>query len=90
MDNFYLYIIYSTSINKYYVGHSNNLPERLKKHNSNHKGYTGKANDWVIVYSEIHNSKESAYRREREIKDWKSRILIEKLIKENSGSEHPD
>ena len=57
MENFYFYIIYSPSADKFYYGHTNNLQERLKKHNSNHNGFTGKSNDWIIVYSEKFNSK---------------------------------
>jgi len=48
------------------------LPERLRKHNSNHSGFTGKYNDWKIVYSEKFVSKSEAYARERQIKKWKS------------------
>jgi len=33
-------------INGYYVGYTcDDLKERLRKHNTNHKGYTGRAND---------------------------------------------
>jgi putative endonuclease len=28
------------------------IEERLRKHNSNHKGLTGKVADWVVVYLE--------------------------------------
>ena len=67
--------------NSYYIGHTGDqLEERLRKHNSNHKGYTGKTGDWKLVYSEDFHTKEEAYKREREIKSWKSRKLIEKLI----------
>ena len=81
------YILYSSILNKYYVGHTGDkLAERLRKHNSDHKGFTGGVGDWKVVYTESFDIKEEAYRREREIKNWKSRKLIEKLI----GSEHPD
>jgi putative endonuclease len=63
--------------------------ERLRKHNSHHKGFTGKANDWQFAYWQTYPSKEEAYRREREIKNWKSRKRIEKLI-QSAGSEHAD
>ena len=56
------------------------LEERLRKHNTNHKGYTGKTNDWVIVYFDTYESRKEAYARERDIKSKKSRIYIEKLI----------
>ena len=83
----YLYILYSHSKNKYYIGHTgDSLEERLRKHNSNHKGFTGGTGDWKVVYFEIIESKEKAYLRERQVKNWKSRKQIEKLI----GSDHPD
>jgi len=56
------------------------MQERLRRHNSNHKGFTGKVGDWVIVYSEGFAEKPLAMKREREIKGWKSRERIEKLI----------
>jgi len=84
---FHVYILFSPIRNKYYVGHTGDeLNERLRKHNSDHKGFTGHIGDWVIVYSEDYNSKSDAYRRKLEIKNWKSRKRIEKLI----GSDHPD
>jgi len=50
---FYTYILYSLSINRYYVGYTSvNVEERLKKHLSDHKGFTSKAKEWAIVYSE--------------------------------------
>jgi putative endonuclease len=77
--------MFSSSRNKYHVGHTcDALEERLRKHNSNHKGFTGKANHWKIVYTESLETKELAYKKERQIKSWKSRIKIEKLI----SSEH--
>jgi len=67
---------------KYYIGSTcDSLDERLKKHNSNHKGFTGKFNDWIIVYSEQFANREEAYQRERQIKSWKSRKAIEELIR---------
>ncbi len=44
------YILYSATLNKYYIGHSSDLENRIKKHNTNHKGFTGKVNDWKLVY----------------------------------------
>jgi putative endonuclease len=80
------YILFSSAANKFYVGHTTEpIEERLRKHNSNHDGFTGKFKDWGVVYSETFPSKQLAYTREREVKKWKSRKKIEQLI-----SEHPD
>ena len=70
----FLYILYSPSADTYYIGHTEDShDQRLRRHNSNHKGFTGKNPDWQIAYSEEYPSKSEAYKREREIKAWKSR-----------------
>ncbi|MDH6252856.1 putative endonuclease [Chryseobacterium sp. H1D6B] len=75
------YILYSKSLDKYYIGHScEDLQERLRKHLSNHKGFTAKSKNWNIVYYEVFDSKIEAYTREREVKAWKSKSKIQKLI----------
>ncbi|WP_307461033.1 GIY-YIG nuclease family protein [Chryseobacterium sp. SORGH_AS_0447] len=81
----YCYILYSQSLNKFYIGHScETLQERLRKHLSNHKGFTSKVKDWEIIYSEKFDSKSNAYTREREIKSWKSAFRIQQLIKDSA------
>jgi putative endonuclease len=78
---YYTYILFSSTKNNFYIGHTgDNLEERLRKHNSNHKGFTGTASDWQVAYFETFPTKELAYAREREIKKWKSKIKIEELI----------
>ena len=77
---FTTYIIFSKNLDKYYIGYTADLQQRLIKHLANHKGFTARANDWSLVYQESYSTKEEAYRREREIKKWKSRKMIEKLI----------
>jgi len=77
---FYLYILFSEKINCYYVGVSSNVEERLSRHLSNHKGYTSKVKDWIIVYTESFETKTEALKREKQIKNWKSKAMIEKLI----------
>ena len=76
----YAYILFSKSKNKYYIGSTSNLEERLNKHNSNHKGFTGGIGDWKIMYSEKFENYNLALKREKQIKKWKSRVMIEKLI----------
>ena len=86
---YYFYILYSALLDNYYVGHTSDLEVRIRKHNTHHKGYTGKVNDWKLVYSEQYADKKSAYARERQVKSWKSRTMIEKLISRNASG-HPD
>ena len=78
----YIYILYSSSLDKYYIGHtSTTVEERLCKHLQKHKGFTATANDWKVVYTEKFSNKSEAYAREREIKSWKSKGKIRELIR---------
>ncbi|MBN2682809.1 MAG: GIY-YIG nuclease family protein [Bacteroidales bacterium] len=62
------------------MGSTANVQERLRGHNTNHKGFTGGYEDWALVYTEEFYSKMEASAREREIKAWKSKKKIESLI----------
>jgi putative endonuclease len=80
--SFHVYILHSRQLDKYYVGSTGeHLAERIKRHVTEYKGFTGKTKDWKLVYQEKFDTKEVAERREIEIKGWKSRIKIAELIK---------
>jgi putative endonuclease len=77
---FFVYIIYSTSLDQYYIGHSANMGERLFRHTNSGSKATKKANDWKLVYTESYVTKSEAVKREAEIKRKKSRKYIEFLV----------
>ncbi|MBU3714816.1 MAG: GIY-YIG nuclease family protein [Ferruginibacter sp.] len=80
MKIYHAYILYSSLKDVYYIGSTgDSLEERLRRHNTNHKGFTGSVNDWVYFHVEEYSSKEDAVRREKEIKSKKSRKYIESL-----------
>jgi putative endonuclease len=77
---YYTYILYSVQRNRFYIGPTgDDLEERLRRHNSNHKGFTGTVNDWTFFHVEEFSSKDEAVKREKEIKAKKSRKYIETL-----------
>jgi len=64
----------------YYVGHTDNLGERVKAHNDGRAAkYTYLRRPVTLVYSEIFKTEEEAVRRERQIKGW-TRAKKEALI----------
>ncbi|HXP50498.1 MAG TPA: GIY-YIG nuclease family protein [Bacteroidia bacterium] len=75
---FYLYILYSQSIDKYYVGQTENVEKRLSEHII--RKNLG-ASDWQLKYKEQFPSRSEAVKRESEIKRKKSRRYIEELLK---------
>ena len=80
---FIVYILFSETKNRFYIGFTSDMEQRIMRHNQKSKGFTGYVNDWKIVYTEKYNSKEEAYTREQQIKSWKSRIKIQKLINDS-------
>ncbi len=85
---YWMYILYSASLRKFYIGSSNDPAGRLRRHLTNHKGFTALANDWQLVYSEKYLTKSEALHREKQLKSWKNNNRIQALI--SKGSEHPD
>jgi len=83
-----VYIIYSDKIDKYYIGFSSDVSDRIKKHNRKSKGFSSLGRPWVILYTESFENKRDAMVREKQLKNWKNRDRLEALIK--AGSEHPD
>ena len=77
---FYLYILQSEKTSRYYVGSTHDLDDRLMRHNGGRSKATKSGVPWRLAYTEKFASKTEAYRRELEIKSWKTRILIEELI----------
>ena len=49
-----------THINKTYVGYTNNISLRLKKHNSNKGAKSTRGLQWKIIYKKKFDSKSSA------------------------------
>ncbi|MEN9975852.1 MAG: hypothetical protein RIR36_12 [Bacteroidota bacterium] len=77
---FFVYILFSPLKDKFYIGFTSDLENRITRHNQKSKGFTGTTNDWEIVYSESYSTKFEAMTREKQIKSWKSRSKIQQLI----------
>lgn len=77
---FWVYIIYSRKLDRYYLGHTADMGKRLTEHNTGISKFTSKANDWITVYTEEFDNREFARNRESEIKRKKSRKYIEWII----------
>ena len=80
---YHVYIIRSLKDNTYYVGSTNNLENRIDRHNQGRVTYTKAKRPWKLVYSEEHPTRSSAAKRETEIKSHKRRAFIEALIQKS-------
>jgi putative endonuclease len=80
---FKTYILYSISKDRFYIGHTANLEDRIKRHNSGRSKSTKYGIPWEIVYTKEFTSQAEAYQFEMHIKSKKSRNFINRLIKEH-------
>ena len=75
-----VYILHSKSIDKFYVGYTNDLKRRIREHNRKKGKFTDRGIPWTIVHTEQFPCKEEAMRREKFIKAKKSRQFIIDLV----------
>ena len=86
---YFTYILQSESTERYYIGSTDNLDRRVAQHND--AGYKGSKTTkrfkgpWKLVYAESSQTRAEAMSREREIKSWKSRKVIQELIISSDG-----
>ena len=85
--DFFVYLIVSKKNKKKlisYVGYTNNLKERLKKHNSSKGAKFTKGRYWKLAYSKRYDSKNIALKEEYKLKvNYKLRNLIKKKFIKN-------
>jgi putative endonuclease len=77
----YVYILKSIVKNRFYIGCTKDLEKRLKGHNSGNTISTKAYKPWKIVYTEKFKTEEEAYKREKEIKSFKSGLKFKELQK---------
>jgi putative endonuclease len=69
--SFFVYILASRRNGTLYIGMTDNLARRIWEHQSGvAHGFTKKYGVKTLVWYEIHESRESAFRRERQLKKW--------------------
>ena len=78
---FYVYILYSQSIDAFYVGQTIDINIRIVEHNSRfyEKTSTAKAKDWELYFSIECKTRNQAILIERHIKNMRNRKYYESL-----------
>ncbi|PCH69194.1 MAG: excinuclease ABC subunit C [Bacteroidetes bacterium] len=83
---YFVYIIKSKIDDSLYIGYTQDLAIRLRKHNTAKSGYTSRKKPWIVVYTEQFNDKFPAIKREIFLKEQKNRNFYDSLIESWSGS----
>ena len=79
---FFTYILKSFINNSYYVGSCKDIDKRFNLHNAGQVISTKRYIPWELVYVRKYKTLPGAVKRERQIKSWKSKIAIERLVKD--------
>jgi putative endonuclease len=80
LEKFYVYVLQSLKDFSFYIGQCDDLDRRMSKHFDGFSKYTASKKPLRLVYFEIFSSRSEAIKREKAIKNKKSRIFIENLI----------
>ena len=75
--NFKVYILWSESLQKFYVGSTNNAEDRLLRHNAGYEKYTSKGKPWKLIHEIACIDRKEAYNLEMKIKARGIRIYLD-------------
>ncbi len=79
---YHVYVLYSESYSKIYIGYTGDLEQRLLSHNKlSNKGYTMKYRPWTLLYTESFENRNEAMRREKQLKGGNGREFIWNMVK---------
>ncbi len=75
-----VYIIQNQETKRYYIGYTEELQDRLRRHNQGRNTSTNRPGKWAIVHTEEFSDKVNAWKRERQIKKYKGGEAFKKLV----------
>ena len=82
---FISYVLFSRSAERYYIGSTHDLENRLREHNAGECHSTRGGVPWNVVWAEEFDTRSGAVGRERQIKARGARRFLEGLHKGESG-----
>jgi len=87
---YFVYIIYSQALDVFYKGQTNNLAERIKRHNLKQEKATSMGAPWILIWSTCKQTRSEALILEKKLKHLSRKRLIEFMDKYSAGVAGPD
>ncbi|MBK6948959.1 MAG: GIY-YIG nuclease family protein [Haliscomenobacter sp.] len=78
---FYIYIIKSQQTGQFYIGQTNNLTDRILRHQSNRNRWTKGKGPWELLFSQSFATRKEAMAMEK-LKSWKNPEFLIRWIEE--------
>ena len=85
MNMYYVYILFSASLNTFYKGQTKDLSSRLERHNQGMEKSTKPGWPWRLVWSTQKENRAEAKSLERKLKNLSRQSLIEFILKFKEG-----
>ena len=82
---YFVYILESKKVKRFYIGCTANLNNRLSEHNSGQTKSTKPFRPWKLVYSEVFLDRKEAFKREWYLKHPAGYLEKIKIIKNIGG-----
>ncbi len=79
---YYVYVLKSIKDGKLYIGHTENLKNRVKQHNQGLVEATQKRRPFKIIYYEASNILKDAVKREASLKTGFGRAYLKRRLKD--------
>jgi len=83
---FFVYILEAKESKRYYVGQTNNLDDRIKRHNQGKNLSTKAFIPWHLKWWKEYQTRSEAVMVEKTLKGIKKRAGLEKFVRENGFS----
>ena len=77
-----VYILYSETRDRFYVGSTTDLNRRMGEHQAGHTPSTKSGRPWRVAFLSDEMDFAEARKIEAKIKRYKSRLIIEKIVKD--------
>ena len=81
---YFTYILQSETTDSLYIGSTNNIEDRLIRHNGGRNKYTKNRGPWILLFAVSFESRSEAMRLEKELKSWKSSVRVLQWIETQS------
>ena len=74
---FYVYVLWSSKLNKRYTGSTEFVNKRHNEHNRGQSKFTKGGIPWILIHSEVFATKSEALKREKFLKSGQGRAWLD-------------
>ena len=81
---FYTYVLESLISGRFYIGSTQDVSERLNRHNGNKEKATCNRGPWQLLHQKSFTTRSEAVRLELQLKKWKNKTRIIQWIRRDT------